>query len=80
MFVCRIMPKFEFNYGLSVIRPFNFQLKIENRCQFLIFQFFSSCKMKTFIIVLPFSPVDKNEKINTQVLFSTVNVKKIIEQ
>ena len=28
---------------------------------------------------LPFSPVNKYEKINTQLLFSTINIKKIIE-
>ena len=46
-----------------------------------IFQYFSS-----YIIIkqvsklfLPFFPVNKYEKINTQLLFSTVNIKKIIE-
>ena len=32
-----------------------------------------------FIIVLPFSPVNKNEKINTQLLFATININTVIE-
>ena len=49
--------------GSFVYFIFNSKLKIENR----------------FIIVLPFPPVIKNGEINTQLLFSTVNIKKIIE-
>ena len=30
-------------------------------------------------LFLPFSPLNKYEKINTQLLFSAVNIKKIIE-
>ena len=54
---------------------------IENRCQFLISNFFSSCIMDKLVsqLFLPFSPVNKYEKINTQLLFSTINIKKIIE-
>ena len=32
-----------------------------------------------FIIVLPFSPVNKNEKINIQLLLSTINIKTVVE-
>ena len=32
-----------------------------------------------FIIVLPFSPVNKNEKINIQLLLSTISIKTVVE-
>ena len=43
--------------GSFVHLIFNSKTKIENRCQFLIFQFFSSCvfRLTCFIIVLSFS-------------------------
>ena len=67
--------------GSFVHLIFSSKTKIENRCQFLIFQFLSSCIMDKHVskLFLPFFPVNKYEKINTQLLFSTVNIKMIIE-